>query len=64
MVIRNGVVVTSSRVIGRGYVLVKNGVIAEVGKEPFSGYAEEVVDAGYAYCSRLYRHPYPRYWRS
>jgi len=45
MVIRNGVVVTSSRVIERGYVLVKNGVIAEVGKEPFSGYAEEVIDA-------------------
>jgi len=45
MVIRNGVVVTSLRVIERGYVLIRNGVIAEVGKEPFSGYAEEVIDA-------------------
>jgi N-acetylglucosamine-6-phosphate deacetylase len=44
-VVRHCRVVSLTRVVDDGYILVKNGVIVEVGKEPFEGYADVVIDA-------------------
>jgi len=44
-VVRRGRIVSVGRVVEEGYIFVKNGVVVEVGREPFSGFADEVVDA-------------------
>jgi N-acetylglucosamine-6-phosphate deacetylase len=45
LVIRHGKIVSSTRIIDNGYILIKNGSIAEIGREPFTGFAEETIDA-------------------
>jgi N-acetylglucosamine-6-phosphate deacetylase len=45
LVVRHCKAVSLTRVVDDGYILVKNGVIVEVGKEPFEGSADVVIDA-------------------
>jgi N-acetylglucosamine-6-phosphate deacetylase len=45
LVIRHGRVVSSTRVIEDAYILIENGVIVEVDREPFTGLSSTVINA-------------------
>jgi len=44
LVIRHGKVVSTSSVIDDAYILIEKGVIVEVGKEPFTGFANATIN--------------------
>jgi len=44
-VIRHATIISSSEITRNGYISIKDGVIEEVGREPYSGSAENVINA-------------------
>lgn len=45
LVIRHGRVVSQSGIVDNAYIFIEKGVIVEVGREPFTGFASAVINA-------------------